>query len=137
MVPRAFVLLPALPLTGNGKVDRRALPAPDRSGFAAEGAFVAPRTPVEEMLAGMWTEVLGVPRVGALDNFFDLGGHSLLATRVISRIREAFAIEVPLRRLFEAPTVEALAIAVLEALAERAATEEPEGPSFASEAPDF
>jgi amino acid adenylation domain-containing protein/FkbH-like protein len=109
MTPSAFVLLDALPLTPNGKVDRKALPAPDqeRSGSGAE--FVAPRTPVEEQLAGIWREVLGVPQVGIHDSFFDLGGHSLLAVQAISRIREIFAIELPLLSLFDASTIASLA----------------------------
>ncbi|HEX4494252.1 MAG TPA: amino acid adenylation domain-containing protein, partial [Thermoanaerobaculia bacterium] len=107
MVPAAFVALESLPLTPNGKVDRRALPAPDEAG-AAE-TFLAPRTPVEELVAGLWSELLGVERVGADGNFFELGGHSLLAARVISRLRGAFGVELPVRDLFEAPTVEALA----------------------------
>lgn len=133
MVPAAFLLLAALPMTANGKIDRKALPAPDRAGFDAGGELVPPRTPVEELLAQMWVEVLGVPRVGVFDNFFDLGGHSLLATRVISRIRDAFEIELPLRRIFEAPTIEGLAIAVIEALAERSTPEEPGASCSAAE----
>src|SRR6185369_13582864 len=103
MVPAAFVMLEALPLTPNGKVDRRALPAPERQSLAE--SFVPPRTPVEEILAGIWSEVLGLERVGATDRFFDLGGHSLLATRVMSRLRSAFDVDVPLRDLFEAPVL--------------------------------
>ena len=109
MVPAAFVVLEALPLMPNGKVDRRALPPFDRTLLEREHLFVSPRTPAEELLAEVFAQVLGIERVGVYDNFFDLGGHSLLATQAISRIREAFAMEIPLRRLFEMPTVAALA----------------------------
>ena len=109
MVPASFVFLDALPLTPNGKVDRQALPAPGRARAVREETFVAPRTPLEEMLAGIWAEVLGLESVGVRDNFFELGGHSLLATQVISRVRDAFQIELPLRALFEAPTIADLA----------------------------
>jgi acyl carrier protein len=109
MVPQAFVQLAELPLTPNGKVDRSALPDPDQSRPELIANYVAPRTPTEETLALMWAEVLKVERVGVEDDFFDLGGHSLLATQIISRVRETFKVEVPLRNLFENPTVAALA----------------------------
>ena len=107
MVPSVFVILEALPLTANGKVDRTALPAPDRRG--TESAYVPPGDAVEERLASIWQEVLGLDRVGVEDNFFALGGHSLLATQVVSRVREALGMEMPLRRIFEAPTIRQMA----------------------------
>jgi amino acid adenylation domain-containing protein len=109
MVPSAFVVLEALPLTSNGKVDRRALPAPDARRPEQDNALVEPRTPAETALAKIWAQVLRLERVGVHDNFFDLGGHSLLAMQVISRVREAFRVEVSLRSLFETPTVAGLA----------------------------
>jgi surfactin family lipopeptide synthetase C len=109
MIPSAFLFLDGLPLTANGKVDRRALPAPDQSWQELEKSFVPPRTPVEQALAAIWAEVLKLDRVGIHDNFFELKGHSLLATRVISRLRTAFGLEIPLRSLFEMPTVASLA----------------------------
>ncbi len=112
MVPGAFVFLEAMPLTPNGKIDRRALPALDSSLQEREDNFVAPRTPTEELLAAIWAEVLGLQQVGIHDNFFELGGHSLLATQIISRIRDAFSVELPLRHLFEAPTIASLSLAI-------------------------
>jgi amino acid adenylation domain-containing protein len=109
MVPSAFVTLEALPLTPNGKIDRRALQAPDPAGLRAENAYAEPRTRAEEVLAGIWEEVLGLGRVGIHDDFFELGGHSLLATRVVSRVGDALRVELPLRYLFETPTVAGLA----------------------------
>ncbi|MBW4677255.1 MAG: amino acid adenylation domain-containing protein [Desmonostoc geniculatum HA4340-LM1] len=104
MVPSAIVLLEALPLSPSGKVDRRALPVPSFKNESELG-FVAPRTPTEEIVADIWGQVLKQEHIGIHDNFFDLGGHSLLATQAISRLREAFKIQLPLRSLFEAPTV--------------------------------
>ncbi len=103
MVPSAIMILERMPLTVNGKLDRKALPAPERTGVA-EG-HTAPRTGVEELLAGIFEDVLKVERVGVEDNFFELGGHSLLATQLMSRVREVFQVELPLKDLFEAPTV--------------------------------
>jgi acyl carrier protein len=108
MVPVGFVLLDTLPLLPNGKIDRRALPAPDRSRPELK-AFVAPRTPTEELLADIWAQLLDIEPVGVHDDFFDLGGHSLLATQLVSRVRDAFHAEIPLRRLFEVPIVAGLA----------------------------
>jgi acyl carrier protein len=99
------VFLDALPLTPNGKIDRRALPAPDCAHREVEQGFVAPRTPIEAVLAEIWGEVLGVAQIGVDDDFFALGGHSLLATQVIARVRKIFQVEIPLRHLFEATTI--------------------------------
>jgi amino acid adenylation domain-containing protein len=116
MVPADFVALRALPLTRNGKLDRRALPPPPKAsgGEARESAI--PDNPIEELLAEIWAEVLKVARVGSEDNFFDLGGHSLLATRVIARIREAFGVTLPVREIFDQPTVSRLAASIFAAL---------------------
>ncbi|MCZ8048652.1 MAG: amino acid adenylation domain-containing protein, partial [Microcystis sp. LE19-41.2A] len=106
MIPSAFVILESLPLTPNGKTDYRALPAPE---FQSQEQYIAPRNPIEEILSSIWAKVLKVAQVGIHDNFFELGGHSLLATQLISRIREAFQVEMPLRELFVAPTIAELA----------------------------
>jgi acyl carrier protein len=107
MVPAAFVTLPALPVTPNGKLDRDALPAPVLD--EPEKPYVAPSTPVEEELARIWGEVLGRSQVSVQDNFFDLGGHSLLAAQCVSRIRESLGVELPLQSLFETATLADLA----------------------------
>jgi len=109
MVPAGFVRLNELPLTTNGKIDRAALLADGSLMLATEEDYVAARTPVEEILCGIWSELLSVERVGVHDNFFQLGGHSLLATRVLARVRDVFVVEVPLRSLFESPTIAAMA----------------------------
>jgi surfactin family lipopeptide synthetase C len=114
MIPSVFVVLDALPLSPAGKVDRRALPVPQQTRQALETSFEAPRTPIEATLASVWSEVLGIQQIGIHDNFFDLGGHSLLATRLNSRLRDIYQIELPLRSLFDAPSIAALA-ALIEA----------------------
>ncbi|WP_176560098.1 non-ribosomal peptide synthase/polyketide synthase [Brevibacillus dissolubilis] len=105
MVPSLLVWLEAMPLTPNGKIDRKLLPEPDWSAVTTERGYVAPRNPMEEMIATIWSDILLVPQVGIHDNFFELGGHSLLATQVVSRLREAFGVNVQLRTLFEQATV--------------------------------
>ena len=115
MLPQAFVLLDKLPLSPNGKIDKKALPVPGQARPDFTTAYVAPRTPVEEKLAAMWCEVLTVAKVGIHDNFFtQLGGHSLTATQLFSRIRKVFEIELPIRKLFEGPTIAQLAECVEE-----------------------
>jgi acyl carrier protein len=116
MVPSAIVELREMPLTPNGKVDRRALPAPDRTGL--ETVYVAPRTQVEEALAVIWADVLGMEKVSIYDNFFALGGHSLLSTQLIARVRKTFEVDIPLRSLFEMPTITELAVVIEEMIIE-------------------
>jgi acyl carrier protein len=112
MVPSALVVLEKLPLTPNGKVDRKALPAAEAFDSEGDAAFVAPVTPTEIALAEIWCKLLNVSRVGIHDNYFKLGGHSLLAIRVVSRIREAFQVDLPISSIFEAPTIAGLAEAI-------------------------
>ncbi|HEY1171319.1 MAG TPA: amino acid adenylation domain-containing protein [Verrucomicrobiae bacterium] len=109
MVPSAFVFLEKLPLTPSGKIDRKSLPAPDVTAAPSEQAYVAPRNETEESLVQIWSEVLGRSKIGVHDDFFELGGHSLLVTQVISRVRSAFEVELPMQIFFERPTVEAMA----------------------------
>ncbi|HEU4884351.1 MAG TPA: non-ribosomal peptide synthetase, partial [Longimicrobium sp.] len=111
MVPTAFMPLEEMPLTGSGKIDRRALPAPE-TGEEPADELVAPRNIVEDMLAEIWTEVLRRERVGVTQNFFELGGHSLLATQVLVRIRDTFEVEIPIRVFFQDPTISGLASAI-------------------------
>jgi acyl carrier protein len=109
MMPSAFVFLDALPLTPHGKLEQRALPPPEQSRPELGEGYQAPRNPVEESLARIWAEVLKLEKVGVYDNFFDLGGHSLKAVQVVSRACNTFGVDLPLRRLFETPTIVGLA----------------------------
>jgi hypothetical protein len=110
MIPSRFVPLKQMPLTANGKIDRKALPEPVQAGSAAEaGLMDQPGTPTEEMVRAIWSEVLGAPRIGLQQDFFQLGGHSLLATQVISRLNKARQIDLPVIAIFEAPTISQLA----------------------------
>ncbi|MEP6741508.1 MAG: amino acid adenylation domain-containing protein, partial [bacterium] len=125
MVPSAFVMLDALPLTHNKKVDRSALPPPDYSGMDRSDGAVAPENPIEEMLTAIWARVLGVENLSVQANFFEAGGHSLLATQVMSRIRDAFQIELPLRALFETPTIVGLSDRIVSAIQKKQGLESP------------
>jgi thioesterase domain-containing protein/acyl carrier protein len=109
MLPTAFVLLDKLPLTSNGKINRRALPPPDAAHMAFEETYIAPRNAIEEALAELWANILGLERVGVRDNFFDLGGHSLLAVRLMAQIQRWFGRDIPLATLFQQGTIEHLA----------------------------
>src|SRR5215213_4860732 len=120
MVPAHVLFLDSLPLTSTGKLDRSRLPKPEISRPSRTEEVVGPRSPLEENITAIWQEVLGLPNLGVHDNFFDLGGHSLLATQIISRMRTQYGIEVPLRRLFEEPTIEGLARAVVRSQLEQA-----------------
>jgi amino acid adenylation domain-containing protein len=121
MIPSAFVFLDSLPVNSSGKIDRRALPAPEQLGGESERAFVPPHTPIEHQLAEIWAEVLKLKEVCVDDNFFDLGGHSLLAMRVISRVLKRFEVKFPLRCLFEGPTVAEMSTVIGELQARNAA----------------
>jgi acyl carrier protein len=135
MIPWAWVRLDDLPLLPNGKIDRAVLPVPDQDRPELGNIYQAPRTPVEDTLAGIWAEVLKVDKIGIYDNFFDLGGHSLLATQIMSRIRSCFSIELPLRTLFESPTIEQMAAAIMEHQMKQSGQEEPERVLFELESP--
>jgi amino acid adenylation domain-containing protein len=115
MIPSTFVMMDTLPVTANGKLDRQSLPAPDESQLPRAREFVAPRSPIEESLVGVWKDVLGIERVGVHDNFFELKGNSLLVVRLISRLRQIFLVDLPLNLLFEAPTVAQLAVSIAQA----------------------
>jgi acyl-CoA synthetase (AMP-forming)/AMP-acid ligase II len=121
MIPSVFLEMPYLPFNANGKLDRKALPEPEPANDQDE--YVAPRTPVEELIAGIWAEVLGLERVGVCSDFFALGGHSLLATRVVTRVRQVLGVDLGVRELFEARTVEGMTLAVAMDLLARADTE--------------
>jgi hypothetical protein len=125
MVPVAFAVLDSLPLTPNGKVDRGALPPPETVLASDRAGYLAPRTPIEEALAGIWAKILRVDRVGVRDNFFALGGHSLLATQVVSRVRTTVGVDLPLSALFEDPTVADLAMRVSTELLASSSKQEP------------
>ena len=112
MVPATFVCLDVLPLTSNGKVNRAALPAPNATNTVQDDTFTAPRTPIEERVAEIVASLLGLEQVGRDDNFFLLGGHSLLGTQVIARVADTFGVDLPLRGLFDAPTVAELAVEI-------------------------
>ncbi|MBV8891404.1 MAG: AMP-binding protein, partial [Acidobacteria bacterium] len=109
MLPSVFVIVDKLPLSANGKVDRNALPAPEEGDHEAYSEFVSPRTPTEKRLAAIWSEMLRRNHLSVADNFFALGGHSLMATQVIARIRTQFSCDLPLRAIFECPTIASLA----------------------------
>jgi hypothetical protein len=126
MVPTSFVMLDQLPLTPSGKLDRRALPAPELSGIQSEREYVAPRTEVEESLAGIWTRLLKVERVGVNDNFFELGGHSVLVTRMISEVNSIFQVDISLRIVFETPIISSIASEIEKAMAGHTKSLEPE-----------
>src|SRR5205085_5988968 len=119
MLPSAFVVLESLPLTQNGKPDRRSLRAIKDNAYLSDEEIIGPRTPVEETLADAWRNVLHLERVGVHDNFFESGGHSLLAIQLVSRVRESFQIETPLRSLFDNPTIAGLALVIEQALIEK------------------
>lgn len=124
MIPSTFVMLDRLPRTPNGKLDRQALPAPETCRPNLETAFVAPRTALERMLADIWVDVLKVQDIGVHDNFFELGGDSLLAAQIMGRLHSSLDVDVSLRRFFEMPTLEGLAVAVVQSLAEQAGERE-------------
>lgn len=126
MLPSAYMVLERMPITPNDKIDYRALPRPTTADLGLDETFVAPRTPVEEMIAGLWSDVLGIERVGAEDSFVNLGGHSLHATQVVSRLRDAFQVDIPLRTMFETVTPASLAAQIESLLQNNQHQPEPE-----------
>ena len=127
MLPSAFVFVDAFPLTPNGKLDRNALPAPERRSPELDGSYVAPRTPTEEVLASIWCEVLNLKQVGVHDNFFEFGGHSLLAVQLRFQIQRTLEIELPLAAIYRWPTIEGIALSVLQQQVEALGAKEAEG----------
>jgi FkbM family methyltransferase len=125
MIPSTFVLLDVLPLTANGKIDRRALPMPSQSQPSTAGQFVAPRTPLEQTLATVWSDVLKLPEIGVMDNFFELGGHSMLAMQVIYQIRRQLQIELYVHSIFTSPTIAGLATLIEQQQSERVGPHRP------------
>jgi syringomycin synthetase protein SyrE len=123
MIPSAFVTLEQLPRTPSGKLDRRALPAPDVDAYVTR-TYEPPQGEIEEILAGVWQELLHVKRVGRHDNFFELGGHSLLATRVFSHISYVLDVDLPIRLMFERPTIDALSRCIEKEIASQSFLEE-------------
>jgi acyl carrier protein len=109
-IPSTIVLLDAMPLTPNGKVDRKALAGRELERSQSQSEFVAPSTAAQKVVAGIWSQVLGIDRIGVNDNFFELGGHSLLATQIVVRLRDIFQVDLPVGVLFEAPTIDSLLI---------------------------
>lgn len=124
MIPSAYVFKEEMPLNSNGKIDRRALMEEEQKGLEAKATYQEPRTYIEETLAGMWKEVLGIERVGIKDNFFEVGGHSLMAAQIMARVKRNFGVEIPLRLMFDEPTIERLAISIVETQTEQLEDEE-------------
>jgi acyl carrier protein len=124
MIPAAFVKLDAIPLTPNGKVNRKMLPEPGNDRPDLEVPYIAPRTPIEAELARIWSEVLSLDRVGIHDCFFDLGGHSLAATRVISHVIKHFQIDISLRALLQSPTIAEMAVVITTGTGKKLSVEE-------------
>ena len=135
MVPANFVMLQEMPLTANGKINRKALPAPPSDSHVHEELYISPRTDTERSLASIWTDILHVDRVGIQDNFFAMGGHSLLATRAVARIRDTFKMDVPVRAVFEAPTIAKLAGLIDNSRTSRKPSDAPSPESTATDLP--